>query len=234
MGRVSDRYRVERLGMAVCRAVMERKHYLRSLGSFLDGFGMWHEEDGLVGVICYGQPSPPVYRAFRGRDFGLYSLSRLVMESGHPASILIVRSAGMLRRRPCAIVSYADAGMGHVGIVYQAVNWLYTGMVRSHDDMYLIDGVPRHSLTVVRGMGITAPKRWARENGIEVVRSDWKHRYVGIVGNRWERSAILAAMSWPVVRPYPKGDRVRYDDGPPLRSCVPVDIGRGVRQLALL
>ena len=36
-------------------------------------------------------------------------------------------------------------GWGHVGYVYQATNWLYTGMTRPRTDIYSAGKHPRHS-----------------------------------------------------------------------------------------
>lgn len=202
------------------KAVAERfvcaKHYSRRASIFWAGFGL--EIDGRIeGVAVYGQPSPPIQRhAFRDRDFQLYELARVVVQTNakNAASLLIGRSLQMLNR-PCAVVSYADSEWGHAGIIYQATNWTYTGPVVSHDHLYVIDGVRTHPMTL-RDRGITDPKRWARDNGIQTVKPSPKHRYFFAVGNRKERRSIMNRLTYPVVAEYPKAPAVRYDDGPRL------------------
>lgn len=174
-------------------------------------------DGNIEGVVVYGQPSPPIQRhAFRDRDFRLYELARLVVQTDarNAASFLVGRSLKMLPP-PCAVVSYADSEWGHAGIIYQATNWAYTGPVVSHDHLYLVDGVRTHPMTL-RDRGITDPKRWARENGIETVRPHPKHRYFTSVGDRRQRREIMAKINYPIITEYPKAPASRYDDGPTL------------------
>ena len=213
--------RVTPVPHATAKRVITAKHYSRNAGTVLRAYGI--DVDGaLHGVCTYGQPSPPNYKhAFKPRDFALYELTRLVVESSCPnaASILISGSLRLLPQ-PCAVLSYADSAVGHAGIVYQATNWLYCGSTVSHDKLYLIDGVWRHPL-FLKSRGITDPSRWAKENGVEMKKPEHKHRYVYLCGSRKDKKRMLACLSWPVVTPYPKAERSCYDDGPPLTSVVP-------------
>ena len=173
----------------------------------------------VTGVVVYGQPSPPISRsAFRDRDFRLFELARLVVQSTsrNAASFLIGRSLQMLEPKPCAVVSYADSEMGHCGIVYQATNWTYTGATVSHDHMYLIDGKRVHPMTLTRQWGITNPKEWAKANGVQTVKPSPKHRYFQFVGNKRQVKEMRAKLNYPVTAAYPKAPKTRYDDGPRL------------------
>lgn len=198
----------------VCDEWIRAKHYTRRASIFWAGFALV-EAGSIVGVAVYGQPSPPIQRsAFRDRDFRLYELSRVVVQTESPnaASFLV---AGSLRQlpAPCAVVSYADAEQGHCGIIYQATNWVYTGGTKSHDKTYLVDGVPTHPLTLA-SRGIKDPVRWARENSIPTVPPGVKHRYFQFVGDRRAQKHMRSRLVYPVIRDYPKCDQQRYDDGP--------------------
>lgn len=190
-----------------------RKHYSRKAPIFWAGFGL--VIDGMLeGVAVYGQPSPPIQRhAFRDRDFRLYELARLVVQTTqrNAASYLVGRSLKMLPS-PCAVVSYADTERGHAGIIYQATNWLYTGATVSHDHSYLIDGERVHPMTL-RDRGISNPKEWARSNGIKTVPPMEKHRYFYLVGNRKDRRAMMEKLKYQPVTQYPKLAKSMYDDG---------------------
>jgi hypothetical protein len=145
------------------------RHYSKRASIFWKGFALVF--DGRVyGVVVYGQPSPPIQKhSFKDRDFRLYELSRLVIQTTkrNAASYLVAQSLKMLEQ-PCAVVSYADSEHGHAGIVYQATNWIYTGATKSHDHAYLVDGKRVHPISL-RDKGITDPKRWAKENGIKTL-----------------------------------------------------------------
>jgi len=192
------------------------KHYSRRPSIFWAGFGL--VIDGKIeGVAVYGQPSPPIQRhAFCDRDFRLYELARVVVQTDakNAASLLVGRSLQMLPA-PCAVVSYADSEWGHAGIIYQATNWTYTGPVLSHDHLYIVDGVRTHPMTL-RDRGITDPKRWARDNDIATVKPSPKHRYFFAVGDKRQRKSMMSRLAYPIIKEYPKAKASRYDDGPRL------------------
>ena len=206
--------RVEPISKAIADQFVLAKHYSRRAPIFWAGFGLI--EDGMVtGVVVYGQPSPPIQKhAFRERDFRLYELSRLVVqsESMNAASFLVGNSLKMLEPKPCAVISYADMEQNHCGIVYQATNWLYTGATKSHDKAYIVDGKRTHPMTL-RDMGITNPTAWARENNIEMVYPEEKHRYFQLIGNKRQKREMLSRLAYPVIDTYPKCEQRRYDDG---------------------
>jgi hypothetical protein len=196
------------------RFVVE-KHYSRRASIFWAGFGL--EEDGkITGVAVYGQP-PIQKHAFRDRDFRLYELARVVVQSKtkNASSFLIGRSLRMLEPQPCAVISYADMEQNHCGIIYQATNWTYTGATKSHDKSYMVDGKRTHPMTL-RDRGITDPTRWARENGIEMVKPMDKHRYFQFIGTKHDKKKMREKLNYAPVKDYPKCDQRRYNDGPDL------------------
>lgn len=205
---------VVKLSKLECEQWVKLKHYSRRASIFWAGYGL--EIDGMIeGVCVYGQPSPPIQKhAFKDRDFQLFELARLVIQTKqkNAASFLVGNSLKMLEA-PCAVVSYADTEQGHSGIVYQATNWLYTGATKSHDKAYLVDGKRTHPMTL-RDQGITDPTRWAKENGIAMIPPMNKHRYFQLVGNKKQRREMLSKLQYPVITPYPKSQHSRYDDGP--------------------
>lgn len=206
---------VVRLTKQQCSEFVTKKHYSRRDPVFWEGFGLV-EHNKIVGVCVYGQPSAPINKhSFKDRDFRLYELSRLVIQTHarNAASFLIANSLKMLSSQPCAVISYADSEQSHCGIVYQATNWIYTGATVSHDHLYLIDGQRVHPMNL-RTQGITDPKRWAKDNNVQTIPPSPKHRYFQFVGNKRERKMMLAKLNYPIVSSYPKSDQRRYDDGP--------------------
>ena len=213
--------RVISISKNIADAFVTQKHYSRRASIFWAGFGL--EEDGeITGVAVYGQPSPPIQKhACKDRDFRLYELARVVVQSKtkNASSFLVANSLKMLEPKPCAVISYADMEQNHCGIIYQATNWLYTGATKSHDKAYIVDGKRTHPMTL-RDQGITDPTRWAKENGIEMVKPMEKHRYFQFVGDKRQCRIMRKKLNYPVVGAYPKCDQKRYDDGPDL--CIQV------------
>ena len=73
--------RVVPIAKSVADEWVRKKHYSRRSSIFWAAFGLDHG-GVLDGVVVFGQPSPPIQKhAFRGRDFRLYELSRLVVQS---------------------------------------------------------------------------------------------------------------------------------------------------------
>ena len=192
--------------------VVRAKHYRKTLGIFWEGFAL--VEFGMViGVVTYGQPSAPIQKhSFADRNFRLYELSRLVVDDDveNGASYLIANSLKRLSVRPSAVISYADSSLGHCGIVYQATNWLYTGAVTAHDKLYKVGGELLHPTTVRDRYGVTKPVQWAKENGIEMVRPQPKHRYFYLLGSRAQKKEMLSKLKYPLISGYPKCNKSKY------------------------
>lgn len=201
------------ISKTIAERFVKTKHYSRRASIFWAAYGL--VIDGMIeGVVVYGQPSAPIQKyAFDGRNFKLYELSRLVVQTKakNAASFLIANSLKMLES-PCAVVSYADEAWGHSGIVYQATNWLYTGATKSHDHSYIVNGERLHPMSL-RDMGITNPKQWARENRIETVPPQNKHRYFYLIGSKRQRRKMLESLRYKPLPLYPKCEKSMYDDG---------------------
>ena len=117
---------------AAKHAVM-RWHYSRAMpAGKLVRVGVW-EENNFVGAILYGSGA----NRHLARPFGLQGtqaceLVRVALASGrtHPTSRCLGVSLKMLRRQSPGIqlvVSYADTKEGHLGVIYQATNWIFLG-----------------------------------------------------------------------------------------------------------
>lgn len=85
-------------------------------------------------LIVYSIPANKnLTRFVLGRDGCLWELSRLWAPDGHEPNLLtrvISKSIGLLQRvEPDieALVSFADPNVGHLGGVYRAASWTYTG-----------------------------------------------------------------------------------------------------------
>ena len=213
---------VVRIDKATAEKIIVAKHYSHRGSIFWEAYGLVIH-GYIAGVVVYGQPSPIQRCAFKDRDFKLYELGRLVIQTKMPnaASILVGRSLKMLDNYS-AVVSYADTEFGHAGIVYQATNWIYTGATKSHDHVYMVDGKRVHPMTL-RDRGITNPKMWAKQNGIQTVAPSPKHRYFYLNGSRKQKKVMLSRLAYPIIDEYPKLDKSMYDSGPDVIIKLPVE-----------
>ena len=133
---------VEVIDRDTARLFVERIHYSRLLPSnVVFQFGLYDNRE-LVGVVTYGIPASPSLciglAGAENRDRVL-ELNRLAIEPSYTgkngASFLVSHSLKMLPNYTF-VVSYADTGWTHIGYVYQASNFLYTGMPRP---AYIVD-----------------------------------------------------------------------------------------------
>lgn len=125
--------------------------------------------------------------------------------------------------KPSIVVSYADCGQGHVGYVYQACNFMYTGLSAKRTDWKIRGQEGMHGQSVAdiskkaAGLGRGARAAFMRDRfGDDFYLADrpQKHRYIYIVGSRSQRKKIRRALRYSV-EPYPKGPSLRYDHQPP-------------------
>jgi hypothetical protein len=188
--------------------VVVREHYLHRRAPCSAAFGLFRRSE-LVGVIVYGTPSSaPLRRGIAGPDFAndVVELTRLWCAPSVPRngeSFLIgntVRQAG----KPI-VVSYADASQGHVGYVYQATNWLYTGLSAKRTN-WTIEGVDLHSQTIADKY-TAAALRAQYGDKFTLQPRPRKHRYVFINAKGAARRRIAAALRYPIM-PYPKTTNV--------------------------
>lgn len=190
-------------------------HYARRIPCISYAFGLFVDGE-LIGVVTYGVPaSPPLCKGIAGeKNFhNVLELNRLVIapdENGkNYASYLVSKSLKMLPNRTF-VVSYADTAWSHVGYVYQATNFLYTGMSATRTDTYQPSGKhPRHYDKT-------------NYNNLRQTRSA-KHRYVYLVGDKRTKKQMLKELRYPVIKEYPKGDEIRYDTNNP-KPVQPIEI----------
>jgi len=183
----------------------------------------------LKGVVCYGTPSSaPLRKGIAGPEHScnVAELTRLWVCDSVPRngeSFLIGRTVGKAGKE--IIVSFAEIQQGHVGTVYQATNWIYTGLSAKRTD-WKIKGLEHlHGTTIAdisRGV----------ENRAEFMKLKFgddfylkdrsrKHRYFYFIGSKKQRAEMLIVLPYKT-EPYPKGDNQRYnaDYKPLINGCL--------------
>jgi hypothetical protein len=171
----------------------------------------------MVGVVTYGTPaSSPLRAGVCGEQYQhrVLELNRLCCDGpANTASRLIGQSIRLLAG-PHVLVSYADTAAGHVGYVYQATNWLYTGLSAKRTDWKVVGREHLHGHTIAdefRGVPNRAEAMRAKYgDAFYLAPRPRKHRYVMFVGNRTERRNMQAALRYPVL-PYPKGESAKHE-----------------------
>lgn len=203
MEQIKNRLHVERVGYKEAESFILYIHYARRMPCVQYAFGLFDGENPFpVGVVTYGQPASPwLCKGLAGEENRKHvlELNRLVLypeyNGGNYASFLVGNSLKQLPHGTF-IVSYADwGGWHHVGYVYQATNWLYTGLTKPRTDKYSEGGHSRH---------------YKQDETRRQQRTE-KHRYVYLVGDKREVKRMRNELKYPVFAEYPKGDSEHYD-----------------------
>jgi len=194
------------------KRIIERGHYLHSLpGGTCLAFGPFVGRR-LLGAVTFGVGPTLAHQLVEGAEpDDCLTLTRLWLSDGLPRNSesrvlgVILRS---LRRYTDLkfLISYSDPAAGHVGTVYQASGWLYTGLSSAMPLYDLGDGVARHPRSLGHSFGSRSVQHFKR-HGVEVnlVPQAAKHRYVYFLDPSWcSRLAVS-------VLPYPK--REAKDEG---------------------
>ena len=130
--------------------IVVKNHYLHRKAPCSIAFGLFL--DGIIkGVICYGTPSSsPLRIGIAGKEniLNVVELTRLWVDDSVPKngeSYLIGNT--MRKSGKEIIVSYAEIQQGHIGTVYQATNWIYTGLSAKRTN-WTIKGINKHCQTI--------------------------------------------------------------------------------------
>jgi len=177
------------------------RHYSGRTPSISYAYG-WYINSELVAVCTFGKPaSAPLCKGICGMEFSsrVYELNRLcrIEELQEPLSSFV---SACLRRLSCEnliIVSYSDTEMNHHGYIYQACNFIYTGVTKGRTDKYT--------------KGNKHPRHYSNDEqiGLRKIRSV-KHRYVFFaVKNRKLKREMVKKLNYNIF-PYPKGDNKNY------------------------
>lgn len=114
-------------------------HYLPSLPRGTKRMYTFHWQGKLMGVATFGSPV--------GKGYGseVIELKRFVLAPGLPtnsASWFLSRCLQMLKGGPYThVLSYADPGMGHKGIIYKAANFQYKGVQKYRTPIFQLGDV---------------------------------------------------------------------------------------------
>ena len=204
---------VRPIPLSVAKGLIVRHHYLHTVpgGTHL-AFGAFCDRR-LLGAVTLGVGPFNAHRLVQGAtNREVLTLTRLWLSDTLPTnseSRVIGVVLRYLRRHTGIqfVLSYADPAQGHVGTIYQATGWLYTGLSDAMPLYKIGNGPAKHSRSFSHAFG-THSVRHFREHGINVgvVPQGHKHRYLYPVD-----PTVTDRLNVPVL-PYPKRE-VAHADG---------------------
>lgn len=199
--------------MKVAREMVERYHYLHTLpGGTCLAYGAFVGAR-LLGAVTLGVGPFNACALVNGAGHeDAMTLTRLWLDDSLPGNSETRVLGVVLRalRKYTSIrflVSYADPARGHLGVVYQAGGWLYTGKSDPVPLYDFGDGVGRRTRTVGCAYGTRSLSHFAR-HGIRVtlVHQEPKHRYVYFLDPSWRPRLRIPVLPYPKKETQHEGD----------------------------
>jgi hypothetical protein len=187
---------------------VEKWHYSRSLpAGKVVRVGVW-ECERFIGAVIFSRGS----NKYLGTPFGLdqtecVELARVAL-SAHkaPVSRILTIACKMLKTANPGlrlVISFADPNRRHVGVIYQAANWIYTGTGTTdpRSRPYVKAGRVYHWRMVngeIQRRGMSNTIQSAITLGYIPQEHIPKHRYL------YPLDAAMRAQIAPLAKPYPK------------------------------
>lgn len=211
---ILHKYVVKSIDSFQCKDWLLNKHYAKRIPSIEYSFGLF-DNNLLIGVCTFGCPprvmnnGECIFNSYRVKTV---ELNRLVVNERLPKNTLSFFVSKCLNYLPIPIcvVSYADFTFGHNGYIYQATNWIYTGLNQIHERQVFLNGKEVHPRTAC-SMGFTSISDWAaKEPNVTLGEYTKKHRYFMFLGNKKDKLKMKSDLIYDILN-YPKGDNIRYD-----------------------
>ena len=196
---------IERIDYKTAMDIVVKNHYLHRKAPCSFAFGLFCKScKNIIGVITYGTPSSSTLRLLCGdkEKNNVIELTRLWIKDGTPKnteSFLIGNTIGKVDKE--ILVSFADSSENHLGIVYQATNWIYTGLNAPGTQRFL-DGKPITFQAYKDRQDVKKLKEIYGDR-LTIGKRTRKHRYVYFNCNSKREKELLGKLKYKV-EPYPK------------------------------
>jgi len=219
------RYSVKSIDNSNVKEWLIKKHYAKRIPVILHSFGLFDKENILIGVCCFGN-APSSFWNNGGTLFNnkhnikTYELNRLVLNNNHEKNLtsFFVSNCIKMLEKECVIISYADMNYKHCGYIYQATNFIYTGIAESgYKQEWEFNGKKRHGrwmsdikkiLGEKYNPGISFHKNIIN-NGGKIPEQKNKYRYVFIKSKK--RNQLIKDMIYKEEK-YPKEENENYEN----------------------
>ena len=167
----------------------------------------------LIGVVLYGNPVG--FRVVKSiceefTDDDVLELKRLWIEDGYGKNIesyVISQTLKMLKKdspQSKVVISYADPGANHKGIIYRASNWLYQGNDIGMGDAYMYRYPNTNNWLSDRAIGEQLGTNGLRGVLQKVPDMEYrkklrKHRYIYFLCSKKEKKRLIKELKHPLV-----------------------------------
>jgi len=210
---IKDTYYIKRIEYKLAMDMVVENHYLHRRASCSYAFGLFEKETNkLIGAIVYGIPaSRALQKGICGIDEAdnVIEITRIWIEDSTPKNVESYLIGNTFKLVPKEIiVSYAEAGVGHVGYIYQATNFIYTGLSDKHV-LWIIPGMANsHSRHLFDSYGGINKAHEALGDKMVATERPRKHRYIYFNCNKRRKKELLGNLRYKI-QDYPKIDNTQ-------------------------
>jgi len=199
--------RIKPISFVLARSLINRNHYLHSFpGGTKLSFGIFYQSS-LMGAITLGVGPYLGYGLVdKATPEDCITLTRLWLGDDLPRNseshvIGILLQSLQKETSLKFVLAHSDPAAGHLGTIYQATNWIYTGLSSATPLYNIGDGILHHSRSLAHGLG-THSIRYLASQGISVktVPQMAKHRYIYFLDQSWRSRLMVPVLSYPKKR----------------------------------
>ena len=198
-------------------------HYAKAVPVNPLGYNIYNAKDEWCGVVLFGYGANLNMSKTYGLQQGdCVELTRVALNGKQEATSQAVAMALRQLKKDCPlvrlVVSYADMDQEHIGTIYQATNWIYTGQTSEGEVKFIIKGKKVHKKTIESHTIIENGKKKPCPQTLEYVRKYFdpnatefrtkgKRKYLMPFDKKMRKQVL------PLAQPYPKesADWVKID-----------------------
>jgi hypothetical protein len=185
---------------AAAKYAVEHWHYSRAMPvGKLVKIGVW-EESKFKGSIIFGRgANNHIGSPYDLTQMEVAELVRVALQQHAAPVSRIVSIAIKMLREVCPglrlLVSYADPAQGHIGAIYQAMGWIYTGRSQKQRGL-LIAGAVVHKRS--------GSSKYGTVSGLPTSDILWKYKYIQPLDADMKKQCGLLGQPYPKRMKYPE------------------------------
>ena len=228
---------IREISKKIAKDMIVKHHYSHTWTMCRYALGIFYETDNehsffdekeekLAGVAIYGYPVGRSAAASISPELDInevLELTRLFIFDDYgknTESISISKTFNWLKDNAPeikALISYSDPEQGHMGIIYQATNWIYQGnkmrLMGNYGVKLTEDGDWMHSRTVFAKYGSHNLEHLKKKIGHTFWRAEEpeKHRYIYLLCGKKDKKKIMNTLIHEP-KPYPKDAEQYYPE----------------------